>query len=179
MRSKLINMLHHSVVDADDYFRDLNEDGLRLQAQLLSWSHEVENSVVTSETTFTTLATLFRHAILIFLSGNYDYLPLLHGLEPTARRSPAEIQEHVLAIIHLTEYLLRHSHLARVLYLFPLRVAGARANCYLTASNVLHLVQKVSDGGFKAADRVASDLKSFWKDRDMDFAALVEGLNIY
>jgi hypothetical protein len=123
---------------------------------------------------FTTLAQLFQHALLIFLSGQYDYFPLLQEMHPTCRRSPPEIQQHVLSIIHLTEQLITQSQLARILYVFPLRVAGARANCSFTATKVLSLIARISDGGFKVADRVAEDLKTIWTSRNLEYAGFIQ-----
>ncbi|KAL9119102.1 MAG: hypothetical protein Q9187_004340 [Circinaria calcarea] len=72
------------------------------------------------------LAFIYYNAILIYLSGTYDYHIHWDMLDaPILAKSV--IKSHVKAIVEMTKSALESTNLAGILFLVPLRIAGARA----------------------------------------------------
>lgn len=144
----------------------LSYTGYKLQQAIITWNFSRHSSG-----SFTQLAILYQQAMLIYLSGQYDYQGGLSGISlTTPRRSQCEIQAHVALIIQLTSHLMDVSNLAEVMYLFPLRVAGARAQDPMTRSNIISLTKQIADRGFTIAERVSSDLQRLWKAQKVGLA---------
>ncbi|PKX88460.1 uncharacterized protein P174DRAFT_398012 [Aspergillus novofumigatus IBT 16806] len=107
------------------------------------------------------LATTYFHAISIYLSGIFDYRPQFNEI-PSPTIVQAVIQNHVDAILRMTEMALKTTNLAAVLFFFPLRVAGARVNTAGEAKSIGAMLQEISTRGFVVADAFRADLKSLW-----------------
>lgn len=109
------------------------------------------------------LAKTYYSASSIYLSGNYDYdlehwqkfnvvVPVLdHG----------EIVEHFNLIIRLTRKALRDSSLSPLLFLFPLRVAGARAQQKMDKQAVAELLCDIRKQ-FVVAEAMLGELSELW-----------------
>ncbi|KAF9881228.1 hypothetical protein CkaCkLH20_01378 [Colletotrichum karsti] len=109
------------------------------------------------------LSTTFYSATRIYLSGNYDYdlqhwramavaVPVLHE---------DQVNEHFETIIHTTRSALKSSRLSPLLFLFPLRVAGARARRREQRDAVSDLLREVRKQ-FVVADAMLDELKKLW-----------------
>lgn len=110
------------------------------------------------------LARVFFAAISIYLSGCFDY-ELSHwqrlGLVvPTL--DEATVQHHVSAIMRLTDLGLKHTQLSPLVFLFPLRIAGARSYTQRQRDAVLGLVARIGVS-FAVASAIRDDLGAFWR----------------
>ncbi|KAJ5103110.1 fungal-specific transcription factor domain-containing protein [Penicillium argentinense] len=146
----------------------LSQTGWELQQEILAWKLSAKDP-----NSFNQVAMLYQQGMLIYLSGQYDYRPELGTLPANVpRRTGTEIQTHVLRILDLTPHLLNKSNFAEVMYLFPLRVAGARAVDFVTRSKVIGLARRIAERGFRVTERVLSDLQLLWRFRDSGLAPL-------
>ncbi|OHW91978.1 C6 finger domain-containing protein [Colletotrichum incanum] len=114
------------------------------------------------------LSTIYYSATSIYLSGNYDY-DLNHWQTigvgvPTLNL--AEIAKHFDNIILTVEKALKTTSLSPLLFLFPLRVAGARAKQKWQQDIVTELLQEVREQ-FIVADAMLTELGQLWTSRIM------------
>ncbi len=122
-----------------DEARDIASTGMALRDALNAWhqTHLAQDETggggglgTAAQDECSLLTRLFWSAISIYLSGEFDY-ELHHwtrfGLAvPTL--APDAVRGHVAAILALAEHALDgHSSLSPLLFLFPLRIAGARS----------------------------------------------------
>ncbi len=86
-------------------------------------------SPVNTEDECSLLTRLFWAAISIYLSGEFDYE--MHHWTRFGLAVPTfdaeTVHGHVATILALTEHALERSSLSPLLFLFPLRIAGARS----------------------------------------------------
>ncbi|KAH1361211.1 hypothetical protein KXV31_009438 [Aspergillus fumigatus] len=108
------------------------------------------------------LATIYFHSISIYLSGIFDYRAQFNQI-PTPTISPAVVQNHVDAILRMAEIALKTTALAAVLFLFPLRVAGARVTAAAETESIHAMFRDISARGFVVADAFTADLRSLWR----------------
>ncbi|KAG6009199.1 hypothetical protein E4U21_003052 [Claviceps maximensis] len=122
----------------------------------------------------TLLSRIFHASICIYLSGTFDYdIPQWQtlGLQiPTLHQKT--ILRHVHDILALTSIGLDTTSLSGVLFLFPLRIAGARASGRGPSGEVLReavraLVARIGTD-FAVAGAVESDLVSLWEIRALE-----------
>lgn len=114
---------------------------------------------------YSNLALLYYHALLIFLSGNYDYFSYWDNMSAPVL-SPTEVSDHLVAILDLSADVLLHSKIPGVMLCFPLTVAGSRAQSINQKSKVLDLLERVFCKGFVVANRVRDGLLARWAERD-------------
>ncbi len=162
------NLAIRSKQDADLYtLTSLAEQGIELRSALHDW--EVAANVwkpPTPNDQQMTVAWLFYAAISIYLSGIYDYSHIWADsgiLIPTL--SVSIIDDHVLSILDITSLAIETKPLAGVLFLFPLRVAGARAYKFEQRLRIKGLLLKIA-ASFRAANAFFSDLEDLWADPD-------------
>ncbi|EQB53423.1 hypothetical protein CGLO_06860 [Colletotrichum gloeosporioides Cg-14] len=140
---------------------ELATEGFSLREALESW--EFTTSFLPDAADERLLSTAYHSATSIYLSGNYDYdlaqwqelgvaVPIL-----SARR----IEEHFDAIVATVKEALKGSSLSPLLFLFPLRVAGARAKQYQQREAVVDLLRSVRRS-FIVADAMLEELKELW-----------------
>ncbi|KAG5932509.1 hypothetical protein E4U59_007446 [Claviceps monticola] len=114
----------------------------------------------------TLLSHVFYAAISIYLSGVFDYnLPhwdTVGVLAPTLDQQT--VTQHVHSILELTKIGLDRTSLSPVLFLFPLRIAGARSHHAWQRNVVSSLVACVGKG-FAVAGAVEADLIELWDSR--------------
>ncbi|KAK1970976.1 hypothetical protein LY78DRAFT_626758 [Colletotrichum sublineola] len=109
------------------------------------------------------LSTVYYSATSIYLSGNYDY-ELVHwqamgvGVQVL---EPVEVAKHVDAIILTVKEAMRTSSLSPLLFLFPLRIAGARAKQRWQQCLVKELLQEIRKK-FIVADAMLTELAELW-----------------
>ena len=109
-----------------------------------------------------TIAWTFYSAISIYLSGIYDYSPLWVVYDiPTPIIAQSEIQQHVNAILDITSLALKQMTVTSLLFLFPLRIAGARAYTIDQRMRIHALLAEITSD-FRAASAFTSDLEELW-----------------
>ncbi|KAK6836389.1 hypothetical protein PG987_006884 [Apiospora arundinis] len=123
---------------------DIAKEGFRLRQVLEIWrienlfplpraSHHPYSSPGLDVSPEVLLSNVFFAAISIYLSGIFDY-EIVHWQRwriPVPTITEPEIQEHLGDILYLTNVGLHGTSLSPLLFLFPLRIAGAR--CSVTA----------------------------------------------
>ncbi|KAG9254537.1 uncharacterized protein F5Z01DRAFT_687352 [Emericellopsis atlantica] len=138
---------------------DLQEDalglaaeGFRLRLALESWRAgrtEIQSceNVQTHDAAShkAVLSKIFFAAISIYLSGVFDYeiLHWRHWGILVSTITEDQVQEHVRTILALTALALERSNLSPLLFLFPLRIAGARSCQPWQRERVLQLLARV------------------------------------
>ncbi|KAM3513866.1 hypothetical protein MY11210_002494 [Beauveria gryllotalpidicola] len=147
--------------------------GMALRAALTAWykayleATEDDGAVdgPTHEDECGLLARLFWSAISIYLSGIFDY-EMYHwrrfGLVvPTL--DAATVRGHVETILLLVEHALGRSSLSPLLFLFPLRIAGARSTRAPAAqrARVLRIMDAVAER-FAAGQAIKEALMDAW-----------------
>ncbi len=129
----------------------------------------------------TWLAQLFYAAISIYASGNYDW-DMVHwsrwpGLE-IPRLDGAAIQRHAGRILEITEKALDRTSISPLLFLFPLRIAGARVSgSPEQCAVVLGLIGRIACG-FAVAHAVTYELVGTWDVLEAGLAGLSGNLEI-
>jgi hypothetical protein len=109
-----------------------------------------------------TIAWVFYAAISIYLSGIYDYSHIWveNGIfTPTI--SDSIVDQHVSNILDITTLAVERKNLAGVLFLFPLRIAGARAHRPGRRVRIQNLILQIA-GSFRAANAILTDLQELW-----------------
>lgn len=143
-------------------------EGLNFQETIYNWHTKTLLQLVQDgPNLYSNLALLYYHALLIFLSGNYDYFPYWDNI-PAPVLSPAEISEHLTTILYLSGEVLCHSKIPGVMLLFPVTVAGARARSVDQQSEILNLLDLVFHKGFVVANRIRDNLLERWGGRDRE-----------
>lgn len=113
------------------------------------------------------LAHVFFSAISIYLSGVFDY-DILHWRAwnfavPTIAEN--RIQAHVDSILDVAVFALETTALSPLLFLFSLRIAGARSYEARQRQKLLSLLGRIS-GTFTVARTFRSELQEVWRERD-------------
>lgn len=154
-----------------DLATSLAQEGLTLQSRLLQWHSESIHwisSVANGDRQNTEMAVayIYYHTVTIFLDGIFSYHPpfTFDSSPPSPILSRATVNNHVELILALSQDLLTHGS-AGILLFFPLRVAGARARDPATQSEILHLLQVITQRGFAVAQSFVDDLRDVWAER--------------
>lgn len=110
------------------------------------------------------LSRIFFAAISIYLSGIFDYeIPHWHrlGLIPPTLDEQT-VQTHTNTILGLSNLALDTTNLSPLLFLFPLRIAGARSRTKWQRDWITKLIYRIG-GGFAVANAIATELSYVWK----------------
>lgn len=125
------------------------------------------------------IAWIFYPAISIYLSGIYDYDPTTWSLSHNDNNniittavpvlSQDEIQANVNHILDRTAVALEHTNVTPLVFLFPLRIAGARSTTTTTTTTsadqqqrrIRALLAHISCS-FSVANAISSDLGQVW-----------------
>jgi hypothetical protein len=156
------SQIHHT------FLKESAEEGLRLQSALSDWETSALGWSATSKPMTNDLqmmlATIYHHAISIYLSGTFDYFPFWDESHiPTPTLSSSQIQAHVKAILGMVAIALKETNLAGILFLFPLRVAGARAQSLEHRLEIARMLGDITRRGFVVADAFTVDLTELWE----------------
>jgi hypothetical protein len=144
----------------------LGAEGLDIQQTIYEWHEKMLLQLFqVAPNQYSNLALLYYHALLIFLSGNFDYFPYWANI-PAPVLSPAEVLEHLAMILELSDRASLHSNIPGVMLFFPLTVAGARARRADQRSKILNLLDRVFSKGFVVANKVREGLLERWDERD-------------
>lgn len=109
-----------------------------------------------------TISWTFYSAISIYHSGIYDYSALWkqhHVTTPALNQH--EIEQHVNTILDRTSEALHKTNLTGLIFLFPLRIAGARAAEFEQRIRIDALLTEIAHN-FEAARAFTSDLNELW-----------------
>jgi len=98
------------------------------------------------------------------LSGHFDYR-YQFNLIPSPSLPSNDIQVHVNEILQQTEEALETTRLAGILFLFPLRVAGARTRNEAQRARILGMLDGISKSRFVVAQAFSEDLRGLWGSR--------------
>lgn len=143
-------------------------EGLDVQETIYTWHTKTLLQLVQDgPNQYSNLALLYYHALLIFLSGNYDYFPYWDEI-PAPVLSPVEISEHLTTMLYLSGEVLHHSKIPGVMLLFPVTVAGARARRVDQKSEILNLLKEIFCRGFVVANRIRDNLLERWAERNQE-----------
>lgn len=105
---------------------------------------------------------LYCNTLSIFLFNTFDYYACWH-LGHSPYLSAGEISHHVDQILQRAELILDTLGDSGVLLIFPLRVAGTRAETTLQKAKALALLDRIVKSGFIVANRIKDDLQDFWE----------------
>lgn len=143
--------------------RSLADEGLQLRSSLYAWAEMARHwqaSLATDNQML--IAWVFYAAISIYLSGTFDYSEAWteRGIS-TAALDQLEIQQHVKNILNTTAVSIQETNTSGLIFLFPLRIAGARA---ITAGERVQIRSLLTDitHRFRAANAFISDLDVMW-----------------
>lgn len=119
----------------------------------------------------TLLSTVFFAAISIYLSGIFDYeITYWQSRDIPVPCIPEDkVQEHLNSILTLTEVSLQLTTLSPLLFLFPLRIAGARSYEWWQRDRVLLLLGQIAQN-FAVAQIFKMELGQLWHERDSQVA---------
>lgn len=110
------------------------------------------------------LSRLFFAAVSIYLSGIFDY-EITHwhniGLIPPTLEEK-KVQMHTNAILGLSNLALDTTNLSPLLFLFPLRIAGARSRTRWQRDWIARLVTRIGRE-FAVATAISTELSHVWK----------------
>ncbi|CAI7573951.1 unnamed protein product [Penicillium glandicola] len=164
----IIDMIPEAERFTDPSVALLAAEGLNAQEAIYNWHTKTLLQLVQDgPDEYSNLALLYYHALLIFLSGNYDYFPYWDKI-PAPVLSPAEISDHLIAILELSGEVLHHSNIPGVMLFFPITVAGSRARRFDQRSAVLNLLDRVFWKGFVVANKIRDGLLERWTERDRE-----------
>ena len=93
-----------------------------------------------------TIALIYYHAIIVYLSGIYDYYRYWDHVV-TATLTASDVTFYVNSILEMTEIALRDSNLAGILFFLPLRTAGAMAKNRSQRQEILHMLNSIVHEG--------------------------------
>jgi len=143
--------------------QSLAEEGSHLRSSLLRWEHSaITWTTPSAEDEPMTIAWTFYAATSIYLSGAFDYNPIWeiqHIATPILPRPI--IERHVTRILDLTEFACKHTNLTGLVFLFPLRVAGARASTTADRRRITELLVEIKRT-FNAASAFIAELGEYW-----------------
>ncbi|KAL7796775.1 fungal-specific transcription factor domain-containing protein [Trichoderma ceciliae] len=146
-------------------------DAFTLREALSSWYISYAQPVTklaacnpAEENTSMLLSRIFFSAISIYLSGIFDY-EITHwqylGLTPPTLDEQA-VQMHTNTILRLCNFALDTTNLSPLLFLFPLRIAGARSRTQWQREWVTRLVNRIGSG-FAVAAAITAELDYVWE----------------
>ncbi|EFQ30674.1 uncharacterized protein GLRG_05818, partial [Colletotrichum graminicola M1.001] len=144
----------------------LATEGFNLRESLESWKGSAVFPPERREEML--LSNVYYSATSIYLSGNYDYdLPHWQAIGVGVQvLDSAEIAKHFDVIISTVKEAMRASSLSPLLFLFPLRIAGARAKQRWQQCLVKELLQEVRKK-FIVADAMLTELAERWSSSTM------------
>ncbi|KAK5063030.1 hypothetical protein LTR84_005106 [Exophiala bonariae] len=141
------------------------EEGHRLRSDLYSWEEMAQ--IWPSSTKYNhqmMIAWVFYPAISIYLSGIYDYDRIWEASGITTPGLPrTEVQQNVGKILDRTALALKGTNVTALVFLFPLRIAGARVTTVEEQENIRTLLAQISCS-FSVANAISSDLGEVWAD---------------
>jgi hypothetical protein len=163
----------------DSVIISLAAQGTEIRRHLSEWLQLVQTQYSALHTSFNHLlqdtelliSLIYFHALSIYLSGIYDYhseFVLSNAVLPLLSQS--QVEHHLSSIIRITDFALRETKLAGLLFLFPLRVAASRSRTMYYRTELLKLIRMMRNKGFAILETFELEILCIWAERD---AALV------
>lgn len=145
---------------------DLASEGQQIKSNLDLWHLDFQDWKAKSITDDdrSLLATVYYHAVSIFLSGIFDYRVEFNDVASPELRSEV-IQFHLTGILTYTKLALINRRLGGILFFFPLRVAGARAKTVEQKETITLMFNNISERNFVVAGAFTTDLHNLWSSR--------------
>lgn len=139
------------------------EEGHQLRSDLSLWEEMALIWPISSTTDHQMMiAWIFHSAISIYLSGVYDYDQIWETHHVTTPTLPQiEIQQHVSRILDNTSLALKETNVTPLVFLFPLRIAGARVKTSEQRKQIRALLTQISCS-FRVANAISSNLGEVW-----------------
>lgn len=141
-------------------------DGLALQHSLYEWYKIFLSWSTLSPPTQTDapslVASIYFHAIVIFLSGIFEYRSYWDDID-APKLSTAQVQQYMLTILSEVEHALKNTRLAGILFFCPLSIAGARCRSSTERSLILSMLYTIAKRNFVVAGAFVDDLTNLWK----------------
>ena len=131
-----------------------------LRDRLSHWYGEIASS-----TLYRSFLLVYYHTVSIFLSGIFDYHPPDLWPQPTPALSRPEIHDSVNYILDHVPLALKSTNLSPILFIVPLRVAGARVWTSAQATRIIDAYALITARGFPVVATVTDDLRSLWSRR--------------
>lgn len=142
----------------------LAQEGHRLRSDLGLWEEMAQiwpNSIKHDHQMM--IAWIFYPAISIYLSGVYDYDQIWEAYGITTPSLPQkEVQQNVSKILDRTASALNETNVTALVFLFPLRIAGARVKRFEQQEKIRALLTQISRS-FSVANAISSDLGGVWE----------------
>lgn len=108
------------------------------------------------------VAFVFLHATSIYLSGIFDYRLHLFSTTPTTTISRDRVRFHVTSIINGTKIAINETKLCGLLFLYPLRVAAARATDPAEQEQIMDAFGKIGQQGFAIVQVFRQEIREVW-----------------
>ncbi|KAI1035191.1 hypothetical protein LB504_005824 [Fusarium proliferatum] len=129
--------------------------------ELQSWYSRC-NASIKSPGPYAKLALANYHALQLFLCRNFTFYDCWDTRVVTVLTSK-EIDTHVASVISCCSEVLEYSHIAGVLAIFPLRMAGANSADERERKEIIRLLGLISQKGFVVSGRIKADLVELWE----------------
>ena len=138
------------------------DEGQILRSHLSSWQLIAQQWPSTSSADHQMdIAWIFYSAISIYLSGIYDYEPIWKNHFAPPSLQPTQVQDHVDSILSVTSAALDQTNITPLLFLFPLRIAGARTRTVQQQMEIKALLSRIKND-FRIASAFSSELDNLW-----------------
>lgn len=111
------------------------------------------------------VASVFLHATSIYLSGIFDYRLHLFSALPAAIIPRNRVQSHVAYILKGTNIACMQTKLCGLLFLYPLRVAAARAAEPSEQKQIMETFEYIRQQGFAIVQVFQAEIKEVWRER--------------
>lgn len=111
------------------------------------------------------VASVFLHATSIYLSGIFDYRLHLFSALPAAIIPRNRVQSHVAYILKGTSIACIQTKLCGLLFLYPLRVAAARAAETSEQKQIMETFEYIRQQGFAIVQVFQEEIKEVWRER--------------
>lgn len=146
----------------DETIMNLATEGVAIRQSINNWyTTFLQSSFAPEEDQWSLLAIIYYHAISIFLTGLFDYRRQFDNI-PYPTLTESIMQAHVCSIISHTQLALSTTNLAGALFVFALRVAGARAVKEDDRAAILQMLAEISTRSFVVAEAFKMDLENLW-----------------
>jgi hypothetical protein len=140
---------------------ELANEGMQIQHQLQCW-HDNAEMHPDRQDPYCNLALANYHALALFLGRNYTYYNCWSE-QQIPQLTANDVNNHVDAVLEISDAVLQVSSIPGLLLLFPLRMAGASAIGAFQRNQTSRLLARISQNGFLISERIKADLQELWE----------------
>lgn len=143
---------------------ELGKEGIQIQQDINQWHRDAAARLPRNNHRNSRhhKALIYGHASLIFLANTFDYYPFWNQ-RSAPRLSQVQIDDRIDSILDQADSILNGSGGSAVFLLYPLRIAGTRANSEAQRARILDTLKRVFESGFVVSDRIKQDLLEYWE----------------